>query len=128
MAFDNVPLKGLPKNPPDNVQCELPVGESILSAAIRKETDAWGLALYSETNGSQNFDFTPDINGQNTAWLAKRGGCSQRVAGNSVTKIGDNGEPFILVSYRDGLSPRPGVTATNPNPTDGVILWIEEMK
>ena len=127
VAYDDVPASGIPSNAPDLMMCELPPGESILTATVSNESGQWRLVLYSETDGNQNFDFATDVNGAKTDWLAKRGGCSVNVAGISSTVNAATDEPFVLVSYRDGLSPRPGVTATNPNPTDGVILWILEV-
>ena len=128
VAYDNVPANGIPDNSPDRMICELPAGESILTSNIVKENEKWFLALHSESNGVQNFDFTNDIKGTNTNWLSKRGGCSLHVAGDSLTEVESSNEPFVLLSLRNGLSPAPGVTAMNPNPTDGVVVWIEEIK
>ncbi|MEM6474074.1 MAG: hypothetical protein AAF802_31275 [Planctomycetota bacterium] len=125
LAFDDIPQRGLPKSPPDNVFVNLPKGESILSASVVREGEGWGLSLRSETEGSQNFSFTTDIAGRDTKWLEKRGGCSQTVAGFSSTQTGEAEQPFTLLSFRDGLSPRPGVTMEDPNPTDGIQLWIQ---
>ena len=125
-AFDNVPNRGLPENAPNFTMCDLSSGESILSVNVIKENDSWGLALYEEQNGRSTFDLVADINGAETDWLNKRGGCQESVAGRSSTLAAVADEPFILLSYRDGLSPKSGVTATNPNPTDGIVLWIEE--
>ena len=128
VAFDDIPAQGLPVGSPDRMVCELPGGESILTASIVKNGDGWGLSLFSESDGQQNFDFVSDIQAANTKWLAKRGGCSQNLTGHSTTVDGNPNKPFILVSYRDGISPTPGVVATNPAPTDGVLIWIQEME
>ena len=127
VAFDDVPGRGIPANAPDNMICELPPGESILSASLNKVNDEWELGLHAETAGRQNFDFNTEVAGKRTEWLDKRGGCSLNLAGNSTTESGSPDQPFVLLNYRDGLSPRPGVTATNPNPTDGVMIWIQEI-
>lgn len=126
LAFDDIPIDGLPEIAPDNMRCELPTGESILSAALVNENGEWGVHIYSETQGASNFDFIWDVTGRDAAWLEKRGGVSTRLAGSAGTRDGPADEPYVLLSLRNALSPQPGVTQTNPNPTDGVLIWIQE--
>ncbi|TWT96995.1 hypothetical protein Pla108_27720 [Botrimarina colliarenosi] len=128
LAFDDIPMNGLPENVPDKMFCDLPPGESLLSVSLVKENGEWGVGLYSETEGRQNFDFVAEASGKNTAWLDKRGGVSKKVAGSSSTLARPAKAPYILLSYRDALSPKPGETQTNPEPTDGVLVWIQESK
>lgn len=125
VGFDDVPLYGLPAPAQRITRCNLPNGESILTASLVKENGQWGLALHSESDGNQNFSYVQKIVAKNSEWLEKRGGCSEHIAGASETEAGDGKLPFRLLSYRDGLSPAPGVTTTNPSPTDGVALWID---
>ncbi|MEM7784582.1 MAG: hypothetical protein AAF623_14630, partial [Planctomycetota bacterium] len=93
VGFDDVPFNGLPLPAQRITRCELPSGESILTASLNKENGEWGLSLHSESNGTQNFSYVQEITAENTEWLDKRGGCSVQIAGDSQTDAGDRELP-----------------------------------
>ncbi len=67
------------------------------------------------------------MNAKDSTWLARRGGNSvHQLAGERETEVHAADSPFVLLRFRKGLNPSPGVTSMNPQPTDGLLVWIEK--
>ncbi len=126
VAFDRIPQDGIPIYPPNLLLYNLPSGEMVLTANIFKEEGKWFLAFVSESEGIRKVDVSMEITGQNTAWLDEGG--APMVAGHTSIQQESVGDPFVLLSYRALLSQTPTLRGIDPSPTDGVAVWIEEVK
>ena len=125
-AYNNVPKLSLPSNPPDNYRCALPSGEFILTATIHESDGKWMLTFNAERNGNSKLTYKTNVRAKNTRWLEQSSGNPTYLAGQfeSVARTPD--KPFILLSHRNGFRPTPNTFTSDPNPTDGVMIWIQE--
>ena len=114
-------------NHPKFVAPELPNEEFILSIGAIKEENTWMLGVKTESTSLMGgHDFATEMQANDSSWLAKRGGNTiHALAGTKETAVNAIDSPFVLLRYRKGLSPSSGVTKTDPNPTDGILIWIE---
>ena len=133
-AYNDIPKDGSmpgqvdPRyNPPQFVAPDLPNDEFILTIGAIKEENTWMLGVKTESTSLMGgMDFATEMQANDSSWLAKRGGNSiHALAGRKETAVNAIDSPFVLLRYRKGLSPSSGVTATDPNPTDGILIWIE---
>lgn len=135
-AFDNIPADdSLPKNidetynPPMFFAPELPNDEFLLSIGALEEDGNWLLGVKTESvRGIGDMDFATEMKANDSSWLAKRGGNSiHKLTGQRKTEVNPIDSAFVLLRYRKGLSPTPGVSSMDPNPTDGILIWIERV-
>jgi hypothetical protein len=107
---------------------ELPDDEFILLVSAFEQNGEWFLGVKTESaSGRGEMDFATEMKANDSSWLAKRGGNGiHALAGKRKTATNPIETPFVLLRYRKGLSPSPGVTAMDPNPTDGMLIWIEQ--
>jgi hypothetical protein len=104
-------------------------GESTLSAsAVRDPSGGWKLVLNHEAPGS----LQPQARWQvitNDSWLTDDASMSWDQAGAETTESVDAGEPLVLLRMRRTKSINVGGTTgitVDSDPTDGVMIWIEE--
>lgn len=134
-TFDGIPISnGFPPNLNSRlnggnfVPPELPSEEFMLLVAAFEENGDWmlGVKVQSEAQG-QVMSFSSPMQANDASWLARRGGNSiSQFAGKFETAAHPVDSPFVLLRYRKGTSPASGVTAMDPNPTDGLLIWIEQ--
>ena len=136
-AYNDIPMDGSipgqvdPRyNHPKFHAPELPNEEFILTIGAFKEESTWMLGVKTESTSLMGgADFATEMQANDSSWLEKRGGNSiHTLAGRNETSMNAVDSPFVLLRYRKGLSPSSGVTATDPNPTDGILIWIERTK
>jgi hypothetical protein len=131
-AIDNVPESGVPQVPGRN-QIELldqyakPIanGESfVVTLAIHKnDAGRWVLdSVLPNRSTAVNIEPAP-------AWLDAEHsiGWSSRAAGRGQTESAGLTEPLVLLRHRKCKEIRPGVITVDMQPTDGLMVWIEEI-
>ena len=126
IAYDDIPHDGMaPKRVQDIYAGALPSQEFIFTANISKDEDGWIMSWATESDASrmQTFDFP--ILATNKTWLDNMGLCSLELAGQRSTATGDPMEPFFLLRMRTQLPAGPNLLTADPNPTDGILIWIE---
>jgi hypothetical protein len=133
-AYNDIPIdRSLPGqvdpkyNHPKFVAPKLPNDEFILTIGAINEENTWMLGVKTESASSMGgIDFATEMSANDSTWLSRRGGNSvHNLAGTKETAVNPVDSPFVLLRYRKGLSPSSGVTAMDPNPTDGILVWIE---
>jgi hypothetical protein len=133
-AYNNIPADhGLPAqidpvfNHPKFYAPELPSDEFMLLIQAFEEDGNWMFGVKTESlSGRGEMDFATEMQASDSSWLAKRGGNAiHALAGKKETAVNPIDSPFVLLRYRKGLSPAPGVSAMDPNLTDGILIWIE---
>lgn len=127
-ADDSMPTQIDPVfNHPKFYAPELPSDEFTLLISAHEQDGRWYLGVTTESSsGSGGMDFETEMKANDSSWLARHGGnCIHALAGKQETAVNPIDTSFVLLRYRKGLSPKPGVTAMDPNPTDGVLIWIE---
>jgi hypothetical protein len=131
-ADNNVPESGIPQVPRSN-QIELldqyakPIatGEPfILTMAVHKNNAGkWVLQAVLPTRSTAiNIDPAPE-------WLDEEhsNGWGSRVMGSEGTESVALTEPLVLLRYRKGKEVPPGAVTIDMQPTDGIMVWIEEI-
>lgn len=131
-AYNGIPFdKSLPKEADTSFRPpKLPSDEFLLSIAALQEDGQWMLGVSTQSDsGRGEVDFATPMNAKDSSWLSRRGGNSvHRLAGERETEVHPADSPFVLLRFRKGLTPSPGVTAMDPQPTDGILVWIEKAK
>ncbi len=108
---------------------KLPNDEFILLISALEENGKWMLGVKVESStGHGEMDFTTEMQANDSSWLAQRGGNAvHALAGQRETAVNPIDSPFVLLRYRKGLAPSPGVSAMDPKPTDGLLIWIDRV-
>lgn len=96
----------------------------VLTVAVNKDhLGNWRTVV---DDGSANIGiFMPD---DETGWLEKRSGHTWRVAGRDETEAFHPDEPLFLLRLRKTkpVPGSPGASTVDMDPTDGILVWIEE--
>ncbi len=128
VAFDQIPLSGLPAPRPQTIFFgELPKEEFMFSVGIHQVDGDWKMNWRTDAADANDRNWQITIDSQNTEWLAKSGGTSLQIAGNKATESGSPDAPFPLLRYRQALKVNPTTIAQDPNPANGILIWIEPM-
>lgn len=134
-AYDDIPIRDtLPTtidpdfNPHQFRPPKLPSDEFMLLIAAVEDEGTWKLGVKAESVSQTNdFHFTVEMRSNDSSWLARRGGNTESSDfPPGETAVCPSDVPFVLLRYRKGLAPRPGITAPDPAPTDGILIWIEK--
>ena len=129
-AYNGIPFdKSLPIEADSSFRPPtLPSDEFLLSIAAVQEDGQWMLGVSTQsTSGVGEVDFTTPMNANDSTWLARRGGKSvDQLAGERETENHQVDSPFVLLRFRKALTPSSGVTEQDPQPTDGILVWIEK--
>lgn len=113
-------------NPPKFHPPEMPNDEFLLTVSAFEEKGEWKLGINTQSaSHEREMDFTTVIEANDPAWLSSSGHSMRMIGGNETT-FGTVDKPFELLRFRKGLyPPSTGKSGTDPNPTDGILLWIE---
>ena len=132
VAYDNIPVDGLPPKPKQSfVQHELPSEELILNVSATIFDGQWEMRWQTDpTSPSVEFGITFPMNARDLSWFDRKSGghTIHEHAGLRGTDYGEPDSPFVLLRYRKGLRSNSVLLETDPNPTDGLIIWIEPVK
>ncbi|REK10942.1 MAG: hypothetical protein DWQ37_16040 [Planctomycetota bacterium] len=132
-AFDNVPESGLPQVPPRRNRLELL--DRYAKPAAKGEPMIITLALWK--NVADEWKITLGMPGRETAidirnppaWLdnVDRPGWGSRIAGRKRTEAHSVDTPLVLLRMRKSKQVPPNGSTVDMQPTDGLIVWIEEL-
>ena len=121
-SAENIPADGLPKESSydDITFSRVPAEPFILTVALHRDhLGAWRIAWeHPEHNSSI------PLKAPRTDCLETPTGRGYQIAGKGETESADPDEPFVLVRVRRSKQVPGGVTV-DPDPTDGVMVWIE---
>jgi hypothetical protein len=131
IAHDKIPDVGLPEGGSFNTFStqffdeQTGLGEVLQTVAVNK--DAQGRWRIIQAAGrSEGWQYLPE---HFQSWLAPPSyGRSTYKAGKGETVAVDVGEPLILLRIRKTKNLGGGTMTTEPEPTEGLVVWIEEVK
>ncbi len=128
--FSELPVEGLPRDN-DGFFDDLPSETTLSASAVREPTGAWRFVLHydkplSPYGQTRIQAIAPDD------WLKEDVSLSWDLAGSETTESVERGEPMVLLRLRPSkniVTPggMPGLTI-DTEPTDGLMLWIEEVE
>jgi hypothetical protein len=132
-SYEDIPEEGVPTDMYhffDTVD-----GEFIFSAsAVRDPAGAWSLAMgtrydpvkYPQSRWESLKSLGRSLPIPNAAWLEDNLPMGWYSVGSRTTESVEIGEPLVMLRLRRQKGTH--VTQTNdPNPTDGIMIWIEEV-
>jgi hypothetical protein len=128
LATHEIPENGIPTSP---YAVDLKGGEYEFTAAIRKGgNDDWAMNMvFAEqlpSGGRSSLRHTSPMTPEDSKWAAEGSGSSTGQAGLFGTASVNRGETMELLRIRAMKKARGGSSSTVPEPSDGVIIWIEE--
>jgi hypothetical protein len=127
--FTDLPVEGIPDDGYEffsDVSGEL----TFSAAAVREPTGGWRLVLHYQAPGAPYPETRTQII-PSDSWLAEDASMSWDQAGAQTTESVDEGEPMVLLRLRRSKTVNVGGAAgvtVETEPTDGVMIWIEEEK
>ncbi len=130
-ALDKVPESAVPQAPRENHielldQYAKPAAKGepmIFTLAVSKNlAGTWQITAGLPDRGSSIYLRDPP------AWLEdhSRPGWGTRIAGRNRTDVAPVDTPLVLLRYRKGKQVPPNGSTVDMQPTDGLIVWIEE--
>ena len=126
IAYDDIPAQGIPTSVLPLVSPTLPSEEFLLTATVLNENGRWKINWRTETlSRTDEMDVTVPMSGSDHTWLLKQIDHRAEFAGRNETTWGSPEISQVLLRHRKTLPNISEGSYLNPNPTDGLLLWIE---
>jgi hypothetical protein len=123
-AFSGLPQSGVPAG--DQVLYDTKGEFTLNASAVKDQQGVWKLVLDCDTGPN----ITMPI--QNATWLDDNLSVTISQTGKRGTESVDPGKPLVLLRLRRSKNVEVGGKVIGQtvemNPTDGIMLWVEEMK
>ncbi|HJT33641.1 MAG TPA: hypothetical protein VJ783_16465 [Pirellulales bacterium] len=119
-SAQDVPQNGFPEH--FGSSGPLQPGEYLLTAAIRRDRNGQWQITVAGPQSSSSFG----IADEHAAWLVDNPGWETAQAGSGAAEVYDPDQPFTLLRVRSFKRVSPNSSTSNPEPTDGVLLWIKK--